>query len=61
MITFKLTEKNNRLLEICQALKCFKNISVTEISENLVLVKMPIDYFEVFSHTIEYYGIIYIL
>ena len=40
------------------ALSCIKNIFITEVSENIAFIEMSTEFFEIFSHSLEYWGII---
>lgn len=58
MISIKFTAKNNDLKETINALLNFKGIFCEIISENIATITMPQNYYEIFSHSLEYWGII---
>lgn len=59
MTQFKFIGKSNSdYFDTILALNCIKNIFITEISENIALIEMSTEFFEIFSHSLSYWGII---
>lgn len=59
MISFIFASKPNESLdETIHALSQFKNINIDRLSDEVAAIKMPISFFEICSHSLEYWGII---
>ena len=58
MISAKLTAKKNDIDETINALLNFKGIFCKKISENSAIVEMSQNYWEMFSHSLEYWAYI---
>ena len=55
MVSAKLTAKENDIDETINTLLIFKGIFCEKISENSAIVEMSQNYWEIFSHSLEYW------
>ncbi len=61
MIKIKFENKSNDFNDTINSLNCIRNIYIENLSENSAIIIMPENYFEIFSHTLEYFGKITII